>query len=785
MTITGPPGVGKTRLAQALDAHLWVSCAALVAASADDVAACVAAALELTPERDRVAVVGRALAARGAVTVVLDGFDGACDGGGAAALIAWTAAAPAARFRVTSRRRLGVAGERVVPLGPLGLEEARALFDDRARLAGAAAIERDAATELVKRLDGLPLAIEIAAARVRTFSPREFLAALERTPDLQGRAPGDARSLWRALDASWASATARARVLLAAASVFRGGFDRAAANAITSDEGDTADALHELSDASLIETDATGATARFRVLEPIRAWASAKLDDAARKRATLAHAEHFASRDGALLDADRENVFAAIDGALAHELPIVVRLLDLGFPLAFSRGPFARFVEQLGRALDVVGRVGTFEARAHVLLMRAQLRFVLGHTLDALGDVSEATRIADVIDSADLRAEAARATTLLLTFERRYDEALALLAAASPGEPGDARNPDQVLRATGLLHYGRGDVDRARELFQAALTRAEAARDERHAGLLHALVGLMDHERAEHDAAAGSFWRALQVLGEVGDDYVAAIARNWRSQLVLETAPLSEARAALDAVVAELERLHDQSFLRAARGYRGVAHHLAGDLAAAEADLDASIRASRASRDHYRLNHFLPHLAWVLARRGDARGAAEHLAVARDGAATAENPNHAAVVAIVAAAIDRREVDGTARARAARSADVRLALRVAAAMTDRVLAVDRTGAWFDGPTGDRVVLIRRRPLQRIVAHLASAHLRRPEVGSSSEELTKAAWGSESMTRESALHRVHVAIATLRKLGLPIESGSAGYRIPSGARVVGG
>src|SRR5262249_55176569 len=141
---------------------------------------------------DAIAHIGAAIADRGRVLVILDGFDRVVRDA-MTTLGAWRKAAPRARFIVTSRVRLGVAGEGLFDLGPLGLPtdpqavaeaDAVQLFVDRARAVrrGYDIDERDTASvaTLVQKLDGNPLAIELAAARMRVLSPSQLVQHLPR-----------------------------------------------------------------------------------------------------------------------------------------------------------------------------------------------------------------------------------------------------------------------------------------------------------------------------------------------------------------------------------------------------------------------------------------------------------------------------------------------------------------------------------------------------------------------------------------------------------------------------
>ena len=180
ITITGPVGMGKTRVARAAArACRWPVVAVDLGAATgeDELVASVAEALAvgLAPHGDAATWVGDALAGRGDLLLLLDPFEAVVEA--APVLAAWLAAAPGLRVLVASRVRLRLAAEGVHPLGPL--PEALALFAERARAVWPEFEVDDDARALVARLDGLPLALEFAAARAALVGSRALLERLD------------------------------------------------------------------------------------------------------------------------------------------------------------------------------------------------------------------------------------------------------------------------------------------------------------------------------------------------------------------------------------------------------------------------------------------------------------------------------------------------------------------------------------------------------------------------------------------------------------------------------
>jgi len=363
VTVTGVAGVGKTRLALRAAAELggafadgaWlVELSPLTDAAALPYA--IAEALPLADQSTRpvLDVVADYLADR-ELLLVLDTCEHLADPC-AMTVAALLAAAPKLRVLATSRRRLRLAAERVYPVEPLpvpctgaaaGDDDVVALLADRAaRVTSGLDVtgrDRDDAVRLCRRLDGLPLAVELAAARLRDLP---LPALIERLDD-RFAVLGDVESEASDADPPWHQAlstaigwshelcTADQRLAWARLSVFAGGFDIEAAREVCADErlpGDTIDALvGALADASILGRDDGG---RYRMLDTIRAYGAVWLrrlgeDDRQRRR----HRDHFlalARRGEAVwmgadlyawndrMKAELENLRAALDFSLSH-----------------------------------------------------------------------------------------------------------------------------------------------------------------------------------------------------------------------------------------------------------------------------------------------------------------------------------------------------------------------------------------------------------------------------------------------------------------------------------
>ena len=370
LTLTGPGGTGKTRLA--------LAAAATLAADSD------VAWVELAPIDD-VAIVGSAIAGRlgvpempgldqaGAIAahiatqlagrpvlVVLDNCEhlavGVADLAGQL-----LAECPVLSLLATSREPLGVEGEQSWPVPPLDDGDAVRLFEDRARLvAPAFAVthaNRAGVVEVCARLDGLPLAIELAAARMRVLSVRQLA---ERLGDVLGVLTGGARSaparhqaLRATLDWSHDLLAADERAVFRRLAVFSGGFSLAAAERVAGfgdiTVGRVLDLLARLADKSLLRVDQE----RYQLLATIHEYAREQLTAAAETdqacRAHLAYYTQFAEAAG-----------PRVDEATAIELEGELDQLDVERANLRAALDFARQSGDAMAALKIVGQLGRY-----------------------------------------------------------------------------------------------------------------------------------------------------------------------------------------------------------------------------------------------------------------------------------------------------------------------------------------------------------------------------------------------------------------------------------------
>jgi DNA-binding SARP family transcriptional activator len=482
LTLTGPGGVGKTRLAlqaaqERLDYHLggvwFVSLVPVVAP--DSVAPAIAEALHLPPvgAESPLAQLANYLRDRDAL-LILDDFEHVVGAASLDAITRLLAAAPQLRIVVTSRTRLHLRAEHVLEVGGLsypadaadpaaGEFAAVQLFVQRARQHGAfrqGEQDRAMLARICQVVDGMPLALELAAAWTRALAPEEILAEIEQGIDFLSTTQRDAaprhRSMRAVFAASWEMLATQEQRVFAAAAVFRGGFDARAAQTVA---GATPALLASLADKSFLRRDAEG---RYRRHPLLLQFAGEQLQsrpdlaaDAARR-----HGEWF----GRLL-ADADSALHGADQAVA--LAHIRRDLDnvrQAWRLATERRDFAFFAQVLDPLMFVFD-IGGLSYEACDLCRAAHARLAA-----APGPCTPAERIT-----------LARVMALEGSFEFRVgnfahaksltEEALAALLEA--GAP--AWNRGHVYTFLGGAYFGLGDLARTLQEFERALAAYTAA----------------------------------------------------------------------------------------------------------------------------------------------------------------------------------------------------------------------------------------------------------------------------------------------------------------------
>jgi predicted ATPase/class 3 adenylate cyclase len=559
LTLTGPGGAGKTRLALETGRALaprfpdgvWFVPLAPVTDPAR-VGLAVVEALRLTNPagRDSIDVVADGVRDWAAL-LLLDNFEHVAEACG------WVGEllgrAPRVRVLATSRIVLGLTGEHDYPVRPLPSEEAATLFVQRAQAVrphftpdgGQAAV-----ADICARLDGLPLAIELAAARLRLLSLDDLRRGLtERLPLLTSRArdlPERQRTLRNTIDWSYRLLAPDEQALLRRLSVFVGGWTWESAEAVVGapegsgrrgpgnpggvpretaelsqggapvDRDGPVDGLETLVEHSLVWRQETAASARFRMLATIREYAGERLEQAGeRDRLRRRHASWFGERaQEAYLNIDSEDQLASLDwfdaemanvrAALtwALERPGEPERLELALSLVRSLG-YLWYTRGLTReALSWLDQIAAVAGDAPPD-QRGPLLYWLGAFATRQG-----------------RAEQAAAA---------YTEAVELFTVADD----DTTRVSKTLNALGAVALSQGDYAEARRRWDQALelARQEDSADARHTeAFIVANLGDLALEEGDAAGARELLDQAMELLAPRGDRWANAVIQRYLAE---------------------------------------------------------------------------------------------------------------------------------------------------------------------------------------------------------------------------------------------------------------
>jgi predicted ATPase/class 3 adenylate cyclase len=488
VTLTGAGGCGKTRLGLQVAAELldgsgdgvWLVELAAVT-DQDAVPAAISHALRLAarPGQPGLEALLDALALQD-VLIVVDNCEHLI-GGCAKTAETIVRRCPRVHLLATSREPLGIGGETIyrVPslslpgpddTGPAapGSSDAVALLLERARAQGVAlAVDEQAgplAVSVCRRLDGMPLAIELAAARLRSMSLAELAGRLDQRFRLLTGGSRTALERQQTLRAtvgwSYSLLTGAEQLLLARLSVFAGGFGLDAAEAVCGsgdlDVLDVAGLLGSLVDKSLVVGEPAGGTLRYRLLETIRLFAAEKLAEVGEEEAAAvaaAHCAHYLS----VAEAAAAHLTGPEQGSWLARLDADQANLRLAAGHAAGRPDGTAVVLRLGTALERYWKARSREPEGFGLLVPA-LRRADARTDPALfaAALVTAAKVADRIDLATARQLAEQAVELArqLGDDRLLIRALAVLCGAYffAGQPEEGRQ------------FGQESVERARRL---------------------------------------------------------------------------------------------------------------------------------------------------------------------------------------------------------------------------------------------------------------------------------------------------------------------------------
>jgi predicted ATPase/DNA-binding SARP family transcriptional activator len=705
LTLTGVGGSGKTRLALEVarrqlggpDHGVWL--VDLAPTSDDDgVPRALAEALGIElPERGApVPAIAARLVPR-QLLLVLDNCEhliAAC----AELVAALLRSCPDVAVLTTSREALRIEGEVAWRVPSLALPDLRRLprptalaqqaavqlFCERAAAAhpGFQLTARNAATvaELCVRVDGMPLALELAAARVRMLSPAQILTRLAEALDLQAggsrAAPSRQRSLRATLDWSHDLLDEAERVTFRRLSVFAGSFALEAAEHVCGGEPLTSDEviglLGRLVDQSLVITEPRGEVARYRLLEIVRQHAAERLDESGERAAIeQRHRDWYrgwaedndperaaAAGEGALhhFDIEHDNLRSALRSALANEPEAALRLATSLWRFWLARGHFAEGRRWLEDALEADPAPSALRARGLIAITVLDFRYVVDP--ERLGKVAhEVVDIHRGLDDAEALAQAYHLAAITLWTVHRGEEAAErldradtqagrlganhLLAAIahtrgvmvlSQGRPVDARShfdgcgalltdveaPDRgFFPAISIGFSVEWDEDRPRAVFEETLVSGHRLDAGPAAAYLRFSQAWAARAAGDLDAAIAHATDSVEGFAAAGWDYGVALADNLLGSLLRLAGDPPAAHRHLDRSLLLRARLGDRRATGVTLGALGLAAAADGDQTGAHRHLWRALELFERIEDGFGTAGTLLNLGVVALRAGD------------------------------------------------------------------------------------------------------------------------------------------------------------------------
>jgi predicted ATPase/DNA-binding SARP family transcriptional activator/Tfp pilus assembly protein PilF len=641
LTLTGTGGCGKTRLALAVVAGLsaarvfedgvhWVELAAL--ADAVPVSKATASALGIAEQAGRTLNETLCDALRPKhLLLVLDSCEHLVET--CAQLVrVLLSAAPRVHVLVTSREALNLAGETTWVVSSLGLPapagevehdtdvraiaqaEAVQLFVERASstLPTFKLTQRNAraVANICRRLDGIPLAIELAAARVKVLSIEQIAARLDDRFDLLNAGHRDAlprhQSLRAAIDWSYQLLSTHERILLHRLAVFAGGCTLETAEAVCSFDGqlDVLNGLALLIDKSLLEQTRIDGEPRFRMLETIREYAREKLIQSDEATSLLrAHAEyyrrlaveaekHFFGAELGVwlnrLENERDNIRAALEWSKSssdHSPGTAAESLEIGLHLAAAlwrfwevRGYITEGREWLDALLVRSSALRSYE-KAYALHTAGNLAYVQGDLSRAKDLYQECLSLSNELGHEQFIAHMNNNLGNIANDQGEYDQAAALYseALAHYREIGWTWGVSMEYLHLGTVANAQGKYEKARSLYEESLTLYRQAGDKQRIALILNNLGLLADNLAQYDEATRLFQEAFTLYEQVGDRLGISNARQQLGKMAQRQGDYARATALHQESLAQFQETGDKRGIALALCSLGNAAQLNGE----------------------------------------------------------------------------------------------------------------------------------------------------------------------------------------------------------------
>ena len=712
VSIIGTGGTGKSRLAVhygVRELGRWLAfggvwfCPLVEARSVEDMVAQVARVLDVSLEgldsdlEDAAVLrIGWALAGRGQVLLILDNFE-QLDASASKVLGLWLDLASELSLIVTSREALRIPRERLLRLEPLDEEDAVQLFEDRGRSVrpdlALNEAELSVVRQIVARVDRIPLAVELAAARVAILPPQKILERLsQRFRLLRGRAEGRG-TLEGTIAWSWDLLKPYEQEAMWQCTAFRGGFRLEAAEEVldlSRHEGDpwVLDVLEALREKSLLtfgrQIDRTD-EARFVILESIREYAASKAPPggsweavlARHAQSTLAHAEEKAQLwegrgdVGALaeLSLEQENLLAvhergltagsaeaaraatALVPVLRHTRPLQefssfleavevasrgtepavrARLLFVAASTTLTTRTIEANLDLLGEAVREALSAGDRRTACQALCFGSQQLLLWGRTAEAGDHYERAHELSEALNDPTLQPYVTR-TEAMLASETDTDASAQLHRAALRQWEALGHRPGACREQNylAILAVEREDYAEAERLFRKALRGLQKMGSRRTAQMLSANLGLVQAQLGQFDDSRKTLRTTIEEARALGSRLVETLSLNSLLELEIVTGRVERAGELADRVARMLDATFPPNIQVVLRIGQASAFRACGRLSEALSEAEEAVRQAEDEPDQRSLPRARAVLAMCLSKIGKFEEARVQMRTAR------------------------------------------------------------------------------------------------------------------------------------------------------------
>jgi predicted ATPase/class 3 adenylate cyclase len=585
LTITGPGGIGKTRLAVQVAAEVierYADGVWFVDLTATRDAQFVAQTIAMTLKvqelpSEPIETTLMAYLSRKNLLLAIDNAEQVLAGVARLARL-MLSQCPGLTILATSREPLHLAGETVYRVGPLA-DDGTQLFLERARQSAPSQTfgdtQLDEIAGLCKKLEGIPLAIELACARLSSMPLRQLSRRLTSGLGLSSKDATESqrhRTLRDTIAWSYDLLAPDEKAALKVLSAFRGGCTADAITEVADTIGDVEGAVGSLVDKSLLALDDTGEDGRYRLLDIVRQFANEQFDAADAAETARKHAAYYAklaASSYAALDDELFNVRAALEWTIEHDAAAAADLVGTMAPYWRTRGLLTEARSWTNRVLKIVD--ANSAARGSLLCLAASfasLQDDLGGALQLAGDGLSIFR---ALDDPHGTARATFRIAEAVHRQGHLDRAEELYRNALEGytRSGDALGEMLCVGNLGMVARQRGELEHASELLEDARRRATDLGEQRIGGEFTIAMGWVQLGLNDLTLSRTLFERAFEEKRDAQDRYGVCAARQGLATVALKEGRRDEARTEFLATLDDATELQVKDYV--ARAFHGLA----------------------------------------------------------------------------------------------------------------------------------------------------------------------------------------------------------------------